>query len=944
MKELVRLTFTKGVKLLAPLLSGLALAVVLLILAHLSTTRAVAAPIDPPLGYPKFNQSTLNVSPTLAYPGGATLEYVIQIINTGACSAENVTLEDVIPANTQYVIGSGQSSVPPAPIYDAGMLTWTGPVGFDDRAVITFSVEVLSTFEGLISNTAIIYHDQIPQPITMTVETRITSDPLLEITKSAEPALPGANQPLTYTLTVVNVGQPAANLPITVTEHLPLNTTFLAASSGAMLGPGMDVITWTLPVTLLHGETSVFTFSVQVDDVVSGTVLNNEQYQVENPLSGLAVGEPYTLTVVDPILFVNKIIIPDPPGSNGEATYRLTVLNKGSKATDLLITDLLPANVTYLSGGTLVGGTVEWHLSSLDTGEVAYLTFTVWIDDIAAVDILNSEYEVCSAEEVCASGAPLSATVGGPTFEAWGWVDPIAKAPGGGGTPVTPTLVVRNLGPGNALDAHALLNFNRISVQLGDLVAIPPVGQFYNYPECSGVKCVAYLWIGNIASGETITFTTLEGQNSIGGEEGTLYTATLVITDSLGGYITDPITGTGSGVVTHYANLIPSKQAPGVIGTGQMMTYTINVFNSGQSTEEPPYPYLTETVPASVTLVSIGDGGISYTVGTSTVISWSLPAMNPGDLYSYHFVVQVPIETVSGTLIVNDRYRAFWSDTLLTGTITGSVILSNTGVPITTVVKEVGLVDSYKEVMPTLLRPGVGHVLTYVMHVVNSGPVDIFNAELYDTLPWESTTYQRDAVASAGQVFSDIVSIQWIGDVAAFSEERITFTVWVDDYFEGVITNTAVITHPSLNGDVVRYAVTYVTNDPVLSIYKQATPSPVLRGQELLYTIHVTNLGQQASGLVVTDTLPVNTQYVPGSATAGGQLVGGQVQWNLPVLEPGEAVHLSFKVIVLEGEQVVNSAYGVACSEGVTARGEPVITPIITPFTRTYLPTLLKSP
>jgi len=256
----------------------------------------------------------------------------------------------------------------------------------------------------------------------------------------------------------------------------------------------------------------------------------------------------------------------------------------------------------------------------------------------------------------------------------------------------------------------------------------------------------------------------------------------------------------------------------------------------------------------------------------------------------------------------------------------------------------VGLVDSYKEVNPTLLRPGVGHVLTYVVHVVNSSGVDLFNVGLNDMLPWESTTYQRDAIASAGDVFSDIVSIQWIGDVAAFSEERITFTVQVDDYFEGAITNTVVITHPSLNGDVVREAVTYVTNDPVLEITKHATPSPVVRGNELLYTIHVTNLGQQASVLVVTDTVPINTQYVPGSATAGGQLVGGQVQWSLPVLEPGQDVYLNFRVVVLEGEQVVNDDYGVTCSEGVSAKGEPVVTPIITLFNRIFLPTLLKRP
>ena len=61
------------------------------------------------------------------------------------------------------------------------------------------------------------------------------------------------------------------------------------------------------------------------------------------------------------------------------------------------------------------------------------------------------------------------------------------------------------------------------------------------------------------------------------------------------------------------------------------MTYTIQVFDSGLSTEEPPPPVLTETVPASVTLLSISDGGTSEIIDGRTVISWTLPAMGPGD-------------------------------------------------------------------------------------------------------------------------------------------------------------------------------------------------------------------------------------------------------------------------------------------------------------------------
>ena len=927
-------------RLVIPLSAGIVLAVLLLVLAHGASQKALAAPIEPPEGYPKFTQSRMEVSPTLAYTGGAVLEYTIEIINTGAYTGENTLFSNLIPANTTYN-DDASSSVLPDPIFDtgSGTLTWAGDVGFDDKTVIRYSVTVDPLYEGAISNTAIIDHDLISDPVTVTVDAMITDNPVLEISKLADPEVPGPNKPLVYTLTVENIGQPSAGLPIVVTDEVPTNTTLLDVGVDGVAGSGM--VTWTRSVTLQHGETTAFTFSVTVDDVPSGTVVSNVNYQVSNPESGIAVGELYTATVIDPILLISKVTDPAPPGANREMTYTLVVLNKGSLATDLLVTDVVPANVDYVRGGTLVGNTVEWTLPELGPDEAAFFTFTVYIGDEAAFDILNDTYEVCSAENVCAVGEPLSSTVWGPVFEVEAWLDPIAKAPGGGNTPVTPTIVVENLGPGNALAANAVLYFYRISVTDSDLVVIPPTGAFSPGPDC-GTHCVAYRWEGDFAAGEVLTFTTLVPQSSKGGEEGTVFSATLVITDQLGTYVTDPVSDTAEGLITHLANLIPSKMAPPVVGAGQEMTYTITVFNSGQTTDSPPFPWVTDTVPASVTLVQVNDGGTFFEIGEQTVVSWSLPDMGPGEMYQYSYVVEVLPDLVSGTLIVNDDYKASWWDTVLTGTITGTMILSNTGEPITTVVQEVGLIDSYKEVTPTLLRPGEGHVLTYVVHLVNSSPVDFFDVEMYDFLPWQSTTYFRDAVASAGAVVSDIVSISWIGDVAAFSEERITFTVEVDPFFEGAITNTATITHSSLSDDVVREAVTYVTDDPVLQITKVATPSPVSQGGELQYTIRVTNLGQQASELVVTDLLPANTTYVEGSASGGGQLVGGEIVWNLPVLLATEHVYLTFRVTVLEGEEVVNAVYGVTCAEGVTAEGEPVITPVVTSATRIYLPVIQR--
>jgi uncharacterized repeat protein (TIGR01451 family) len=929
-------TIAKGFRSALPLSAGLLLVTVLLIFARGSSLQANAAPINPPEGYPKLSLSTKTVTPTLAEPGGARLLYAVEIRNTGAYKAENTQFSDRIPANTIYA-NDAESSAGGNFSFSNGVLTWSGTVGFDSSVVISFNVDVNTDFVGVITNTAVISQALIKEPVSVTAQTVVTDKPILTIAKTSTPVKPGPNKPLTYLIEVTNQGQPATSIPITVKDKIPLHTTFLKTGPDGSYNSSTKLVTWNRTIDLDTGATSVFTFSVIVDDVDSGTVVSNMDYQVSSPGIDTSTGNVYTTTVVDPIFSISKSTFPDPPGSNREMTYTLTVLNKGSLATDLQVEDKLPAGVEYLRGGTFSNGTVSWNLPSLDTGKSARFWFTVYVDDIAEVDVLNQDYSVCSAEGVCQNGKVLTSTIEGPLFEVTALLDPIAKKPGGkndtSAGPVTPTLTIKNLGPGNALDATATIYFTRISISLNDMVAIPPQYDTFTKGSSCGENCVSYLWSGDIDVGQTITFTTDGGQSTIGGEEGTIYTATLVVSDTLGPVATAPISATATGKVTHFANLIPVKSAPPAVGAGQLMTYTIQVLNSGLSTDSPPSPILTETVPLSVTLVNVDDGGIYNQVGDRTVISWTLPDLSPGEAVARRFSVEVDPDLISGTLLVNDDYRTSWFDVEAGG------ILSNTGQPITTVVKEVGLIDSFKTVTPTVVHPGPGNLLTYTVNVVNSGPSPLEGVQVHDLFPWEDSTYQLNATASAGELISDIISLDWVGDLAPYSSEQITFTVLVDDEFQGPITNTAYISHDSLKNILPVHAVAYVTDKPVLRISKTASPDPVMEGASLLYTLQVENLGQQATELLITDTIPTDTTYL-----SGGSLVGNQVHWELPVLEPVEKQTFTFKVKVEDGEEIVNDRYGVTCAEGVSASGMPVITTVTHPRPKgVYLPMILKN-
>lgn len=151
------------------------------------------------------------------------------------------------------------------------------------------------------------------------------------------------------------------------------------------------------------------------------------------------------------------------------------------------------------------------------------------------------------------------------------------------------------------------------------------------------------------------------------------------------------------------------------------------------------------------------------------------------------------------------------------------------------------------------------------------------------------------------------------------------------------------MSHADLDEEVVAHAVAYVTDLPVLHIHKSAAPSPVQQGEELKYTIRMTNQGQQATGLLISDTIPANTTYVPGSASGSGQLVGDEVQWERSVLDTGEAREFTFRVVVDGAAHIVNERYAVVCAEGVTAVGAPVATQVGDGSGFIYLPLVLRN-
>jgi uncharacterized repeat protein (TIGR01451 family) len=126
---------------------------------------------------------------------------------------------------------------------------------------------------------------------------------------------------------------------------------------------------------------------------------------------------------------------------------------------------------------------------------------------------------------------------------------------------------------------------------------------------------------------------------------------------------------------------------------------------------------------------------------------------------------------------------------------------------------------------------------------------------------------------------------------------------------------------------------------PALWILKSG-PAEALPGQPFTYTLTITNQGTlTASNLVISDELPANAFYLPGS---GGTLYEDTVVWELPLLAAGGGT-AQFTFAITATQTITNLTYRVTAAGGFWADGEqPVITVI--EYQRIYLPLAMRSP
>ena len=171
-----------------------------------------------------------------------------------------------------------------------------------------------------------------------------------------------------------------------------------------------------------------------------------------------------------------------------------------------------------------------------------------------------------------------------------------------------------------------------------------------------------------------------------------------------------------------------------------------------------------------------------------------------------------------------------------------------------------------------------GQVLTYTIHVRNAGLTDI-TTQVVDPIP-HNMSYVSDSANLGGVYDSGTNTVLWNSlTITRGSEASLSFAVNAGSVTTPtLVMNTATITVGQQSfersAEVVVIPASLAAADLSPSA-KYAAREIVIPGDAVPYLIKLVNTGTVAAVADITDPLPLELNYAPGSATAGGTYDAG---------------------------------------------------------------------
>jgi len=224
---------------------------------------------------------------------GSNLSYTLQYQNTGATTANNVVIADVLPQGTTFVAPSSGGS------QSGGVVTWNvGNIGPGQGGSVNLTVLVDAVIPNgtLLHNSSSIRADNSPPSQAPLVDTIVDSRPDLQFSKRASPVQVAPGDTVTYTLEYENTGSDTAS-NVAITDLLPDRTSFVSASDSGVFDDKAGTITWNIGSVPALASGSVSLVVALQSDVTNGAVIANTA-GIESAETGLAIADATVTAVV----------------------------------------------------------------------------------------------------------------------------------------------------------------------------------------------------------------------------------------------------------------------------------------------------------------------------------------------------------------------------------------------------------------------------------------------------------------------------------------------------------------------------------------------------------------------------------------------------------------------------------------------------------------------
>jgi uncharacterized repeat protein (TIGR01451 family) len=695
----------------------------------------------------------------------------------------------------------------------------------------------------------------------------------LQISKIAEPEDATAGDYLTYTIFVTNAG-PSLATNLILTDQLPISVTYIMSNTTPWTCSGTRPIVCRLPSLSLNTTTAI-QIQVRISPQARG-VLTNTAEVTANELDRSWPNNSTQQTQPTIKADTEIVALGDPASVAGAPiTYTLVITNKGpSEATGVRVTNTLPLSVSFSQAmpmGACSGGgrVVTCDLGIMNRDVVSTVTIVGQVAP-GVLGIITNTSRVSSLEtDVNPANNWFTKTTNITTIANLSVskrANPSTTIAGAG---LTYTIMLTNSGPS---DAHQIVLTDTLT-GAGNFVSASSICT----PTANVVVC--RLDLAN-ASTSTLTATVAVNPSAREALTNTVYVTSSIDYDLNLGDNTFTLTTP----VATLADLWGIKVGtPLTVTAGGLLTYTIAVTNSGPSTARGVV--LTDALPYSVTYnAMLQSTGWTYSQ-TGSAITFTLSS----DLGPGHGAF------VSFRASVDSLARGTRTNTARVFSVEPDPDGSNNTLATTTVITASADLEVAKTDWPNPATAGA--TMLYTLVVTNHGPNTSVGVVLTDNVPMSMTavSFLQGSCSGLHPVVCNL------GNLAINQTATTIISGTLDPLARGALTNTANVAGSEFDSNTSNNSVTITTDVTVttdLTIAKSESSDPVYAGEQLTYTLRITDTGPSgALNVLVTDTLPVTVTYA--SASDGCSLSGPvTVICSLPNLLPAQTHEFTIAVTV----------------------------------------------